>query len=48
FHTTKDGGTGLGLALSKQIMDKHNGMIFIDPAEGGGTVVRIVFPIHSK
>jgi len=48
FRTTKDGGTGLGLALSKQIMDKHDGMIFIDPAEGGGTIARIVFPIHSK
>jgi signal transduction histidine kinase len=47
FRTTKAGGTGLGLALSKQIMEKHNGMILIDPAEGGGTIARIVFPIHS-
>jgi len=47
FHTTKAGGTGLGLALSKQIMDTHNGMIRIDPAPGGGTIARIVFPIHS-
>ncbi len=46
FHTTKLGGTGLGLALSKQIMDKHKGEIRIEPAVGGGTIARLLFPIH--
>jgi PAS domain S-box-containing protein len=45
FHTTKSGGTGLGLSLSKQIMDRHQGEIRIDMAPGGGTVVTIVFPV---
>ncbi len=45
FHTTKEGGTGLGLALSKQIMDKHNGEIRIEPAVGGGTIARLIFHI---
>jgi PAS domain S-box-containing protein len=43
FYTTKRGGTGLGLALSKQIMDRHNGAILIESADDGGTVVRLVF-----
>ena len=47
FRTTKRGGTGLGLALSKQIMDRHNGEIRIEPAPGAGTIVRLIFPIHS-
>ena len=47
FFTTKAGGTGLGLALSRQIMDRHAGDIRIEPAEGGGTVVELVFPVRN-
>lgn len=43
FFTTKRGGTGLGLALSKQIMDKHKGEIRIEPAVGGGTIAHLIF-----
>jgi len=45
FRTTKAGGTGLGLALSKYIMDRHNAEIRIEPAVGGGTLVKLVFPL---
>lgn len=48
FFTTKQGGTGLGLALSKQIMDKHHAEIRIERALGGGTIVRLLFPINSN
>lgn len=47
FYTTKSGGTGLGLSISKQIIEKHKGDIRIDPADGGGTIVRIALPTHS-
>jgi PAS domain S-box-containing protein len=47
FRTTKTGGTGLGLALSKQIIDKHNGEIRIEPAVGGGTIARLLFPLNT-
>lgn len=47
FYTTKAGGTGLGLSISKQIVEKHKGEIHIGPAEGGGTIVRLLLPIHS-
>lgn len=45
FHTTKVGGTGLGLALSKQIMDRHKAEIRVEPAVGGGTIARLIFPV---
>jgi PAS domain S-box-containing protein len=47
FYTTKAGGTGLGLSISKQIMEKHKGRISVEPAEGAGTLVRLLFLIHS-
>ncbi|MCC6398233.1 MAG: PAS domain S-box protein, partial [Bacteroidetes bacterium] len=47
FYTTKPGGTGLGLSISKQIVEKHKGSMRIDPADGGGTIVRLLLPIHS-
>jgi signal transduction histidine kinase len=45
FYTTKHGGTGLGLALSKQIMDKHQAEIRVESAIGGGTIARLIFPV---
>ncbi len=47
FFTTKSEGTGLGLALSKQIMDKHKGEIRIEPAVGGGTIARLIFSVNN-
>ncbi len=47
FRTTKPGGTGLGLAMSKQIMLRHNGEIPVEPAPGSGTIVRLLFPVYS-
>jgi signal transduction histidine kinase len=43
LKTTKPCGTGLGLALSKRILDGHNAEIQVEPAEGGGTMVRLMF-----
>jgi PAS domain S-box-containing protein len=48
FKTTKSGGTGLGLALSKRILDRHNAAIHIESAEGGGTVVRLMFSTQMQ
>lgn len=47
FKTTKAGGTGLGLALSKRILDGHHADIQIEAAEGGGTLVRLIFPTQQ-
>jgi PAS domain S-box-containing protein len=44
FRTTKPHGTGLGLMLTKYILDRHNARIVIQPAKGGGTIVYLIFP----
>ena len=44
FHTTKMRGTGLGLSMSKRIVDLHRGRIEIEDAEGGGALFRVVLP----
>jgi signal transduction histidine kinase len=44
FFTTKDRGTGLGLALAKKVADAHGGALALEDREGGGTVARLVVP----
>jgi len=44
FRTTKSGGTGLGLALSKYIIGRHRGDIGLESSPNGGTIVRIILP----
>lgn len=43
FYSTKRTGSGLGLALAREIMEAHEGRIEIKPREGGGTVVSLCF-----
>jgi PAS domain S-box-containing protein len=44
FFSTKTRGTGLGLAVSKQIIDEHQGRIRLLRRRGGGTRVVIELP----
>ncbi|MEK7721485.1 MAG: ATP-binding protein [Elusimicrobiota bacterium] len=43
FFTTKDGGTGLGLYLARQIMDEHGGRIIVASSPDGGAMVSLRF-----
>ena len=38
--------TGLGLLIVKQIMDEHRAVITVEDRKGGGTVVRLEFPLR--
>lgn len=44
FFTTKPEGTGIGLSLSRQIMNLHGGSIFVN-SKPGETVFTISFPM---
>ncbi len=45
YFTLKPGGTGLGMALTKRIIDDHKGTIRIESKEGVGTTVTIELPV---
>lgn len=37
-------GSGLGLAIVRQVAETHGGSVAAEPAEGGGTIVRLRIP----
>lgn len=45
FFTTKSRGTGLGLAVVKKVIDRHNGSIDVESKVGEGTAFHIRLPI---
>jgi signal transduction histidine kinase len=48
FVTTKAQGMGLGLALSRMIIDRHAGQLSAAPAEPHGSIFRIVLPSGAR
>lgn len=45
FYSTKRSGTGLGLALAREIIEAHGGRIMLQNRTGGGVVVTLVLPV---
>ena len=48
FYTTKASGTGLGLALSKKIVDAHGGTMELDSSPDSGTEFVLSFPKQGQ
>ncbi len=48
FHTSKQRGTGLGLALSKKVVDAHGGSIEAHSEPGRGASFTITIPKHAE
>ena len=46
FYTTKPDGTGLGLAVSYGIIERHGGMIEISSQPGEGVTFVVKLPVH--
>jgi PAS domain S-box-containing protein len=45
FFSTKEGGTGLGLALTHRIVEDHGGSIDVRSTPGAGTTFRLLLPL---
>lgn len=48
FYTTKPHGTGLGLSLSRSIIEGHEGRLWASPRPSGGAVFQFTLPIRSR
>jgi signal transduction histidine kinase len=49
FVTTKVGrGSGLGLSISRKIVEEHGGQLELESALGAGTCVTLRFPLSDE
>ncbi len=48
FYTTKPSGTGLGLALSQRIVERHGAELRVSSEKGKGTTFVIALPIPTQ
>lgn len=48
FFSTKEKGTGMGLAICRRIIDNHNGEVYVTSTPGEGTTFSLVFPINNE
>jgi signal transduction histidine kinase len=48
YFTTKEGGTGLGVAVARGLVEQHGGRLEFKSAPGKGTSVVITLPMKAK
>jgi two-component system, LuxR family, sensor kinase FixL len=49
FVTTKAHGMGVGLSISRTIIDSHGGRIWAESNPSGGTIFRLTLPaVHDQ
>jgi signal transduction histidine kinase len=46
-HAEREGGVGLGLALVRQIAQRHQGSVRCEPREGGGSCFTLALPLGT-
>jgi signal transduction histidine kinase len=47
FFTTKEKGTGLGLALTHKIIEEHQGQLHVESQVGVGSTFTILLPAYT-
>jgi signal transduction histidine kinase len=45
LHTTKPGGTGLGLYIVQEVMAAHDGQVVVQSTVGAGTTFTLTLPM---
>jgi signal transduction histidine kinase len=48
FFTTKPHGIGVGLSISRSIVESHRGRLWAVPRPGGGTVFQFTLPVGAQ
>jgi PAS domain S-box-containing protein len=48
FYTTKDGGTGIGLSISRSIIENHGGKLWTYPNDGPGATFSFSIPRQDE
>ena len=46
-RSRQSGGTGLGLSIAREIVERHQGQLFLEPKEGPGLAVRLELKIEG-
>jgi len=48
FFTTKPQGIGMGLSISRSIVESHQGRLWATPRPSGGAIFQFTIPIRSQ